>query len=148
VSRIGSRFVTMTAGVFALALAFLPQVSLFIAGLSGAVLSAASTILFGIIAISGVQMLRKVEWDDLNMAVAATPFILALGGQWLPDDVVDGLPDAVSGVITSPMMFGVLLLVILHIVVNFGVRPILERRRDGRRSATAPETTAAAEVSS
>ncbi|MBB2989170.1 uracil-xanthine permease [Mycolicibacterium iranicum] len=128
ITRIGSRFVTMAAGTFALALAFLPQVSLFIAGLSGAVLSAASTILFGIIAISGVQMLQKVRWDDLNVAVAATSFIVSLGAQWIPEDILAGLPPQVAGLIDTPMMLGILLLLGLHIAVNFGARPMLERR--------------------
>jgi len=129
VTRIGSRFVTLTAGVFALALAFLPQLSLFIAGLSGAVLAAASTVLFGIIAFSGVQMLRRVEWDDLNIAVAATSFIVALGGQWLPEDIVAALPTQISSVLTTPMMLGIIMLIVLNIIVNFGSRPVLERRR-------------------
>lgn len=129
ITRIGSRFVTMAAGLFAFALAFLPQLSLFIAGLSGSVLAAASTVLFGIIAFSGVQMLKQVEWDDLNIAVAATSFIVALGGQWLPDDIVESLPPQISSVLTTPMMLGILMLIGLNIVVNFGIRPFLERRQ-------------------
>jgi uracil-xanthine permease len=142
VTRIGSRFVTMTAGVFALALAFLPQLSLFIAGLSGAVLAAASTVLFGIIAFSGVQMLREVEWDDLNIAVAATSFIVALGGQFIPDDIVASMSPAVQSVLTTPMMLGILLLIGLNIVVNFGIRPVLERRvstESAQRQPSPPE---------
>ena len=128
ITRIGSRFVTMAAGIFAFALAFLPQLSLFIAGLSGVVLAAASTILFGIIAISGVQMLQKVDWDDLNIAVAATSFIVALGTQWIPEDILSALPPQVAGLISTPMMLGIILLITLNILVNFGIRPMLERR--------------------
>lgn len=128
ITRIGSRFVTMAAGIFALALAFLPQISLFIAGLSGTVLAAASTILFGIIAISGVQMLQKVQWDDLNVAVAATSFIVSLGAQWIPDDIIAGLPPQIAGLIDTPMMLGIILLLTLHILINICARPLLERR--------------------
>jgi uracil-xanthine permease len=139
VTRIGSRFVTMAAGVFALALAFLPQLSLFIAGLSGAVLAAASTVLFGIIAFSGVQMLRRVVWDDLNITVAATSFIVALGGQWIPEDIVATMSPAVQSVLTTPMMLGVVMLIGLNIIVNFGIRPMLARRRtDDPQPAVAP----------
>jgi xanthine/uracil permease len=137
ITRIGSRFVTMAAGIFALALAFLPQVSMFIAGLSGAVLSAASTILFGIIAISGIQMLQKVRWDDLNIAVAATSFIVSLGAQWIPDDILAALPPQISGLIDTPMMLGILLLLGLHILVNYAFRPMLERR-DAATAAQVP----------
>lgn len=128
VTRIGSRFVTMAAGGFALVLAFLPQVSLFIAGLSPVVLSAASTVLFGIIAASGIQTLRRVEWDELNLAVAGTSFIVALGSQFLSPEVLALLPKDVAGILVSPMMVGVVLLLVLHGTVNGLVRPVLERR--------------------
>ncbi|AGL17131.1 uracil-xanthine permease family protein [Actinoplanes sp. N902-109] len=128
VSRIGSRFVTMTAGGIAIALAFLPVLSSFAAALPSAVLAAASTVLFGIIAMSGVQMMRSVTWDDLNMTVAATALILALGGQWLPEAMVAGLPEWLKAVVTTPMMVGAVLLILLNATVNHGLRPLLARR--------------------
>jgi xanthine/uracil permease len=141
VSGIGSRFVTLTAGGIAVALAFLPPVSLFLAGISGPVLSAASTILFGIIAVSGIQMLARVRWDDLNLAVGATAFIVALGTQYIPADISGALPPSIASIVTSPMMAGMFLLLGLHGAVNHGLRPVLERR-DARREATlvAPPT--------
>jgi uracil-xanthine permease len=127
VTRIGSRFVTMTAGFIAIALAFLPMVSAFVAGLPGAVLAAASTVLFGIIAMSGVQMMSAVHWDDLNLTVAGTAFILALGGQWLPEALVGTMPDWARALVTTPMMFGAVLLIVLNATVNHGLRPRLAR---------------------
>lgn len=129
ITRVGSRYVTMASGVFALALAFLPQASLIIASLSSAVLAAASTMLFGIIAMAGVQMLGNVEWDDLNISVAATSFVVALGGQWLPEEIVKTLPAQLADIVTTPMMCGVVLLISLNMLVNHCVRPLLERRR-------------------
>lgn len=129
VSGIGSRFVTMTAGVVAVTLAFLPPVSLFLAGLSGPVLSAATTILFGIIAISGIQMLAAVRWDDLNLAVGATAFIVALGSQFIPTTISSALPASVATIVTSPMMMGMFLLLGLHGAVNHGIRPLMAKRK-------------------
>ncbi|WP_308121225.1 uracil-xanthine permease family protein [Paractinoplanes bogorensis] len=128
VTRVGSRFVTMTAGFIAIALAFLPMFSAFVAGLPGAVLAAASTVLFGIIAMSGVQMMSTVEWDELNLTVAGTAFILALGGQWLPEAMVATMPDWARALVTTPMMFGAVLLIVLNAAVNYGLRPWLARR--------------------
>jgi xanthine/uracil permease len=115
----------MTAGAIAIVLAFLPAVSTFVASLPGAVLAAASTVLFGIIAMSGVQMMRDIEWDDLNLTVAATALILALGGQWLPPDIVATMPAGLKALVTTPMMFGAVLLILLNAVVNHGLRRIL-----------------------
>ncbi|WP_305783174.1 uracil-xanthine permease family protein [Symbioplanes lichenis] len=129
VTRIGSRHVTMTAGIVAVGLAFVPVLASFVSSLPGAVLAAASTVLFGIIAMSGVQMMRDVEWDDLNITVAATAFILALGGQWIPDPIVTSMPDWLRAVVTTPMMAGAVLLILLNAAVNHGLRPVLERSR-------------------
>lgn len=128
-SGIGSRFVTGVAGLAALALSFVPAVGLFVAGLPLPVLAAASTILFGVIAISGVQMMSTVEWDDLNLMVAAPAFIIALGTAHLPDSVVAALPVSVASIVTTPMMVGVILLITLHLILNFGVRRVLGRGR-------------------
>jgi xanthine/uracil permease len=129
ISGIASRRVTIAAGILALGLAFLPKVALFLANLPGPALSAAATILFGVIAFSGVQQLAAVEWDDLNLVVAATCFIVPLGLVSAPADVIESLPEAISGVVTSPMMMSTIMLLVLHPLVNLVCRPIVERRR-------------------
>jgi xanthine/uracil permease len=125
VSGIGSRFVTMSAGIMAVVLAFIPKVGLLVAGLPGPVLAAASTVLFGIIALSGIQLLGEVVWDELNLMVAAPAFIIALGTLFLPAEIVAALPPAFAGIVTNPMMVGVTLLLVLHVVVNHGLRRLL-----------------------
>lgn len=129
-SGIGSRYVTMVAGIVALVLAFIPKVGLFIAGLPSPVLAAASTVLFGIIAISGIQMLSGVVWDELNLMVAAPAFIIALGTQFLPQEIIDSMSPAVASVATNPMMVGIMLLLVLHPLVNLLIRPRLRGRGD------------------
>ena len=69
----------MTAGGAAILIGLLPIFGVVIASLPVPVLAAASTLLFGIIAISGVQMMQTVVWDELNLAVAGTSFIVSLG---------------------------------------------------------------------
>ncbi|WP_437890542.1 uracil-xanthine permease family protein [Phytobacter sp. V91] len=125
VSGVGSRFVTFTAGGIALALGLLPQVGLLLASLPGPVLSAASSILFGIIAISGIQMMARVHWDELNLAVAAPAFILSMGSMYLPASVLEQLPESAKGIVAQPMMMGVILLILLNLIINVLVR---ERR--------------------
>ncbi|MFC0266999.1 uracil-xanthine permease family protein [Kushneria aurantia] len=132
-SRVGSRFVTLAAGVFAVALSCLPQFALFIAGLPGAVLSAASTVLFGTIAISGIQMLARIDWDEYNIAVAAPSFIISLGTQFLPQEVVALFPDSLESILTQPMMVGIVLLMALNYLVNFQLRPMMEKRKEEKK---------------
>lgn len=125
ITRIGSRYVTLAAGIFAIVLSLFPKLALFIAALPGPVLGAASTILFGIIAVSGIQILNRVEWDELNLAVAAPSFIISLGTMFLPADVVALLPSSVASIVTQPMMVGVIMLVVLNTLVNMVIRPRL-----------------------
>lgn len=139
VSGIGSRFVTLAAGVIAIVLAFLPPVAQLLASIPSPVLGTAATVLFGIIALSGVQMLTGVEWDDLNLVVASVSFIVALGCQFLPAAITQTLPPSVAAVVTSPMMMGMFLLLGLHGALNHGVRPLLARRGP-RQTQTVDET--------
>ncbi|TKI04073.1 uracil-xanthine permease family protein [Martelella alba] len=130
VSGIASRYVTLTAGVLALALGVMPKVGLLLASLPGPVLSAASSVLFGIIAFSGIQMLARVHWDEYNLAVAAPAFIFSMGSMYLPADVLSQLPEAAKGIVAQPMMMGVILLIILNILINVVARD----RRDATLS--------------
>lgn len=129
VSGIGSRWVTMTAGAFAILVGLLPVVGVAIASLPGTVLAAASTILFGIIALSGVQMMRHVVWDELNLVVASVPFIVSLGCASLPAALFDGRAAIVRNLFTQPMLVGIILLVVLQVALNGILRPRLERAR-------------------
>ena len=129
ITGIASRMVTAAAGVLCIVLACIPKFAMFLAGLPGPALSAAATILFGVIAFSGVQQLASVEWDDLNILVGAVCFIVPLGLQFMPDDLVAELPDAASSVLTSPMMVSTILLLTVHPLLNVGLRRFLERRR-------------------
>jgi xanthine/uracil permease len=127
ISRIASRFVTLAAGGIAVALSLFPALSLFIAGLPAPVLAAASTILFGVIAVSGIQMMSQVEWDPLNIAVAAPAFIISLGAAYIPQDIQKQLPPAAAGFL-KPMMLGTIMLITLNVIVNHVVRPRIEGR--------------------
>ncbi|NUU61067.1 uracil-xanthine permease family protein [Paenibacillus agri] len=143
VSGIGSRYVTMTAGVMAIILGLIPKVGLFIASLPGPVLSAASTVLFGIIAVSGIQMVSKVVWDELNLVVAGSSFIISLGTMYLPTELTSKLPLAVQSIVTQPMLVGVVLLIGLNTVVNIWIRPVMEQRSGGVKTNTEVPTEVA-----
>lgn len=142
VSRIGSRFVTLTAGVLALLLGMFPKVGVALAVVPGAVLSGATTILFGIICMSGVQMLTRVQWDEMNLAIGGLSFIVAIGTMFLPQDYIRHLSPFWQGVATQPMVVGVILLIVLNLAVNMGLRPAMERRW---ASGGAPARTAVTE---
>jgi len=133
VSGVASRFVTLIAGIFSLILGLMPEVGLLLASLPAPVLSAASSILFGIIALSGIQIMARVHWDELNLAVAAPAFILALGSMYLPPEVLSLMPPSLKGMVAQPMIVGIILLIALNLIINVLVR-------DSRKPALHTET--------
>jgi xanthine/uracil permease len=71
-----------------------------------------------------------VKWDQPNLAVAGTAILVSLGAQVIPAAISSRLPSMFSGILTNPMMIGIVLLMVLHAVVNYGLRPITERRKE------------------
>ena len=65
-------------GIIAILLGFFPKLGMLIAVIPSPVLNGATVILFGMIAFSGVQHLKDVEWDDMNVITAAVPYIIAI----------------------------------------------------------------------
>ncbi len=135
VTGIGSRWVTMTAGIIAVILGIFPIIGTTIASIPTPVTSAAATVLFGIIAISGVQVLLTVVWDELNVAVVATSFIVALGTQFLPADITANLSATVSTIVTQPMLIGLFCLLGLNIIINLIIRPLLKHEKPAEPAA-------------
>ncbi len=127
VSGVGSRFATLAMGIIAVILGFFPKIGMLIAVIPSAVLNGATVVLFGMIAISGVQNLKNVKWDDLNVLTAGIPYIVAIGTMFLPEDFTAMLPAAVQSIVTQPMLVGIILLVVLNAIINIGIRPFYEK---------------------
>ena len=82
------------------------------------VLSAAATLLFGIVLMHGVHLLAKLEWDDRKFIVAGLSMLVALGGMFLAPDVLAQLPLFARLLITQPVISGGLTLVVLHTLLS------------------------------
>ena len=124
---VGSRFATLVMGIIAILLGFFPKLGMLIAVIPSPVLNGATVILFGMIAFSGVQHLKDVEWDDMNVITAAVPYIIAIGCMFLPADFTAMLPSAVQSIVTQPMLVGIILLIILNLLNNTLLRPLFEK---------------------
>lgn len=128
VTGVGSRIAALGMGIIAIILGFFPKLGMLIAIIPSSVLNGATVVLFGTIAISGIQTLSKVEkWDNLNVVTAAVPYIIAIGCMFLPDDFTAMLPAAVQSIVTQPMLVGIILLIVLNIINNILLRPKYEK---------------------
>lgn len=124
-SRIGSRWITATAGVVLIIIGFIPKIDSFFVAIPSNVIGAAAVVLFGILLMAGVHAVSKVEWDQMNMIVVGLPFMLGIGGLFVAPTTIAHYPLLVREVITQPLFTATILLIILHLFVNKLVRPRL-----------------------
>jgi xanthine/uracil permease len=113
-TRVGSRYATLSAGVLLIVLGGCVKFDLLLVVVPLPVLSAAATLLFGIVFMHGVQILSKVDWDDRKFIVAGLSMLVALGGMFLSPEVLVQMPLVAKLLITQPVISGGLTLVVLH----------------------------------
>jgi xanthine/uracil permease len=113
-TRVGSRYATLAAGVLLIVFGASIKFDLLLVVVPLPVLSAAATLLFGIVLMHGVHILAKVDWDDRKFIVSGLALVVGLGGMFLAPDVLAQMPIMVRLVITQPVIAGGLTLVVLH----------------------------------
>ncbi|HYT07321.1 MAG TPA: solute carrier family 23 protein [Rugosimonospora sp.] len=113
-TRVGSRFATLAAGVILIALGGFIKFDMLLVLVPQAVVSAAATLLFGVVFMHGVQMLSKVEWDDRQFAAAGLAVLVGLGGLFVSPEVLQTMPLVAKLLVQQPVISGGLTLVTLH----------------------------------
>ena len=113
-TRVGSRFATLAAGVILIALGGCIKFDVLLVLVPQAVVSAAATLLFGVVFMHGVQMLSKVEWDDRQFAAAGLAVLVGLGGLFVSPEALQTMPLVAKLLVQQPVISGGLTLVILH----------------------------------
>ncbi|MFJ9825452.1 uracil-xanthine permease family protein [Streptomyces sp. NPDC101160] len=127
-----SRFVTAGAGVLLVALGLATPVSRAVAGLPAAVVGGSSLVVYAVIAVMGVEMLRRADLSGTGGGATAAALALAAGLlPLLVPGLYDGFPAVARTVLGSGVVAGTLTAVLLT--------PLLTRARPGAR--TAPEST-------
>ncbi len=122
-TRIGSRYATLAAGVLLIVLGGCVKFDLLLVVVPLPVLSAAATLLFGIVLMHGVHILAKVDWDDRKFIVAGLALLVALGGMFLSPEVLNQMPLIAKLVITQPVISGGITLVVLHSLLSGNEAP-------------------------
>ena len=78
-TRVRSRYVVAAAGVLMIVLGLLPKVAAIVAAIPAAVLGGAAVVMFGTVAVIGIQTLTRVDFhDDRNVIVVAVSLGLAM----------------------------------------------------------------------
>ena len=113
-TRVGSRYATLSAGLILIALGACIKFDMLLVLVPQPVVSAAATLLFGVVFMHGVQMLSKVDWDDRQRAAAGLAVLVGLGGLFVSPEVLQTMPLVAKLIVQQPVISGGLTLVILH----------------------------------
>ena len=119
-TRVGSRYATLAAGVLLIALGACVKFDMLLVLVPQPVISAAATLLFGIVFMHGVQMLGRVEWDDRKFIVAGLAIMVGTGGLFVPADVMQRMSLMIRLIVQQPVISGGLTLIILHSLLCSG----------------------------
>jgi xanthine/uracil permease len=122
-SRIGSRWITVTTGVVLIVGGSILKFDAIFVSIPSTVIAASAVILFGVLAMSAIESLSRVTWDQLNFLVLGPPFMISIGGLFVSDATLAHFPLIVQQIFAQPLLDGPVLLVLLHLFVNHVVRP-------------------------
>jgi len=113
-TRVGSRYATLSAGLILIALGACIKFDMLLVLVPQPIVSAAATLLFGVVFMHGVQMLSKVDWDDRQYAAAGLALLVGLGGLFVSPEALQTMPLVAKLIVQQPVISGGLTLVILH----------------------------------
>ena len=117
-TRVKSRFVVATAGVIMIVLGLFPKIAAVVASMPAAVLGGAAIVMFGTVAVIGIQTLSRVDFhDDRNVIVVAVSLGFALIPVAFPTFYSHFAGD-VQTIIGSGITMGALSAILLNLFLN------------------------------
>jgi OHCU decarboxylase len=117
-TKIKSRYVVATAGLFMMVIGVIPKVGAVVAAIPPPVLGGAGFALFGTVAVIGIQTLRRVDFhDERNVIILAVSLGFAMTPTVYPT-IVNHFPEAVRTIISSGITLGSISAIVLNLVFN------------------------------
>jgi OHCU decarboxylase len=123
-TRVRSRFVIATAGMFMIVLGLLPKVAAIVAAIPSPVLGGAALVMFGTVAAVGIQTLSRVDFhDDRNVLIVAVSLGLAMIPVAFPS-FYHRFGSNVQTIVGSGITMGAFSAILLNLFFNiFGGKP-------------------------
>lgn len=142
-TKVISRSVLAIAAIFMVLAGLLPKFSAIMLTIPAPVIGGATIIVFGMITMTGIQLLVKDEMSSRNVTIAALSVALAMGVAAAPDAVA-ALPDSLKS-LTNPVIIAALTSFILNMILpkkslqdEANDRAEIERQMNGDDNAQAP----------
>jgi xanthine/uracil permease len=134
-TRVGSRFATLSAGILLIVFGGCVKFDMLLVVVPLPVISAAATLLFGIVFMHGVHILSQVEWDDRRLIAAGLAFLVGLGGLFLTPEVLHAMPLLLQMILQQPVISGGLTLVVLNALLVRGQPETVAHESNSRKTA-------------
>ena len=116
-TRVNSRWVVTTAGVFMIILGLLPKAAAIVAAIPSPVIGGASLAMFANVAVVGIQTLAKVDLrDNRNAVIVSTSIGLALLVTFRKEDILTAMPSWLQIIFGSGVTIGSLTAIILNLL--------------------------------
>jgi len=117
-TKVKSRYVVATAGLFMIVIGLIPKVGAIVAAIPPPVLGGAGFALFGTVAVIGIQTLRRVDFhDERNVIILAVSLGFAMMPTVYPT-IVNFFPESVRTIISSGITLGSISAILLNLVFN------------------------------
>jgi uric acid transporter len=117
-TKVKSRYVVATAGLFMMIIGIFPKVGAAVAAIPPPVLGGASFALFGTVAVVGVQILRRVDFhDERNVIILAISLAMAITPTVYPTIFAE-FPEGVRTIINSGITMGSITAILLNLIFN------------------------------
>lgn len=122
-TKIYSRFVTITAGAILVVLGLFPKFAAMAVSIPQPVIGGAMIVMFAMVAVAGIRMLSKVDFQDSNnLMIVACAIGLGLGVSVTPD-LFSKMPQLFRHIIgSSGIVTGTIVAVGLNLLLNLGKR--------------------------
>lgn len=118
-TRISSRFVTICAGIILIVLGLLPKFAALATIIPTPVFGGAMIIMFAMVAISGIQILGRVDYDNpSNVMVVACSIGLGLGVTVVPG-MLDKFPQIIKMIFESGIVTCSITALLLNTILNY-----------------------------
>jgi uric acid transporter len=117
-TKVKSRWVVATAGLFMILIGLVPKVGAIVAAIPPPVLGGAGFALFGTVAVIGIQTLRRVDFhDERNVIILAVSLGFAMTPTVYPT-ITSFFPESVRTIISSGITLGSISAILLNLVFN------------------------------
>jgi xanthine/uracil permease len=120
-TRVASRYAVLAAGLILMLLGACVKFDMLLVAVPAPVVSAAATLLFGIVLVHGIAILARVEWDDRNLVIAGFGLLMGLGALFVPPDASHQLPLVVQLLLRQSVVTGGIPLILLHVLLGRSV---------------------------